>query len=227
VFIAAEPACSSISLPLASALLDRVPELEPATDPPDQNASSRLAKEIMPLAGALIRERIAPFVENAAVRLNQDARRISDYHARLLAEARRRGRSDADGVSEADSKIAAIVRQREEKLAELVERHRLRARGWIASVLVVTYAAMVCDVVVRRRQRELRIPIVFDPVLRAPLPRICPACSHPTLALHVCDEEGHLSCAACAAPCVACGRVTCRSCHPAGCRACTKAPPRP
>ena len=59
MFIAAESTCSSISLPLAAALLDRVAELEPATEPADQGVASRLAKEIMPLASELVRERMA------------------------------------------------------------------------------------------------------------------------------------------------------------------------
>lgn len=224
VFVAVEPVIGAVSVPLAEALLARIADVEPIGLPLDPAGLSGPAGRLVPLARALILDRLAGFREKVAFRLNQDAGRLSEYHATLLHEARRRRTARSDGGSGSDSKIAAILRQRDEKLAELVVRHRVGARCRVASALVVRYSASVCDILVRRRQREIRIPIALDPITRGALPLQCPACWHPTLTVHICDDAGHVTCSSCAAPCGACARVTCRICHPRGCRKCAKAP---
>jgi hypothetical protein len=184
----------------------------------DPASLARAIGRVEGVVRAVIRERLAPFRARLSARLARDAARLVSYHQTLLEEAaRRRGRGDP---AAADSKAAAVVRARDETLAGLVARHGVTVRYGHPSILAVSYPSCACDLIVRRRQREIPLSILWDPILHAPLPVSCPACTLPMLSFHACDDAGHLSCATCAAPCAGCSRVSCRSCHPGRCPKC-------
>jgi hypothetical protein len=214
--VATDASFRSVSPNLGRTLLGRLPDCVPIAL---RLAPSDLAGAIARVDGvvrAAITERLGPFRSRLAARLARDARRLLDYHDTLLSEARRRFR----GADSGESKAAAILRARDEKLRELVSRYSVSVRYAPLSVLAVSYPSCACDLVIRRRHREIPLPVAWDPVHHAPLPVSCPACALPALAFHACDDAGHLTCAACATPCPHCSRVSCRSCHPAGCPKC-------
>jgi len=216
VAVGAGPEPVAVSVPLADALLASLDEAAPAAVS-DEDGVETLARRVEPLVRSRIRDRLAPFREAMQRRLAADRERLVAYHDTLAAEAGRRPGKDPDALR---AKADAIARQRDEKLAELAERHSTQVRYALSSALHVTYEASVCDLVLRRRRREIEVCVAWDPFLHEPLPLLCAACDGPSLAFHVCDEAGHLTCATCAARCAECGRVTCRTCHGPGCRGC-------
>lgn len=223
VFVAYEPTLGLVSATLADALLERLASAEAVADPPEVGFVARSAEAVERHAQRLLRTRLEPLRERLSVRLTRDAERIGAYYDTLLSEATRRRRA-AKGLAASAEKIAAIRRQREEKLRELSFRYAVEVRTELSSSLALGYSAPACDVVLLRRKREIPLTLVRDPFLRGPLPFLCRACGEPTLAFHACDEAGHLTCSACAAPCAQCQRVTCRTCAPSGCRVCARSP---
>ncbi|MGQ0615011.1 MAG: hypothetical protein ACT4PV_14855 [Planctomycetaceae bacterium] len=223
VFVAVEPTFEAVSLPLARALRDALPDAEPVAWPPHPLDFDTMTRDADPTVRVEISRELDMFRKARLLRLEADRERLLAYHETLVAEASRRRGGDADkGEAALRSKIAAVVRRRDERLAEIVERHSVHVGYTLASVLLVSYTACVHELTVRRRDREITVPIAFDPLLREPLPRICPACRLSHHAWHVCDEAGHLTCATCAARCGSCGRVTCRACHGPKCRGCAR-----
>lgn len=223
VFVAAVPSSGALSAPLAEALLAELPRAEPGRMPeerPDLEAVARVAE---PAARAEIVARLAPFRAARRERFAIDRERLVAYHDTLAAEAARRRGGVADaGEAALRGKIDAVARQRDAKLAELAERHSVRVRYALSSALLASYEAPVCEIVLRRRSREIRFRLVWDPFLHGPLPLPCAGCGMPGLAFHACDEQGHLTCPLCAARCPRCARVTCRACHGPGCRVCSR-----
>ena len=225
LYVAHEPALGLVSVALAEELLRRLASAEAVVDPPDAALVASAAEAVERHAQRLLRVRLEPLRERLSVRMVRDAERIGTYYDTLLAEATRRRRA-AKGLAASAEKIAAIRRQREEKLRELSFRYAVEVRTELASSLALRYSTPACDVVLLRRKREIALTLVRDPFLREPLPLLCRACGEPTLAFHACDEAGHLTCSTCAAPCAECGRVSCRRCAPTGCKVCARSAPR-
>ena len=221
VFVAVEPGLGAVSAPLADALRRALVHAEPAAPPERPAELEALARAAEPVAREEILRRLEPYKRDRLRRLTADRERLVAYHDQLVAEASRRRRGDADTGEEAlRAKVAAIARQRDEKLAELGERHAVSVRYAFSSALLVSYEATICELILRRRRREIPVRLAWDPFLRAPLPLACSGCRKPSLSFHACDAAGHLTCPECAARCSGCGRVTCRACHGPGCRAC-------
>ncbi len=220
--VAFEPSLRSLSLPLASALLAELASAEPVEPAFAAAEVERAASAVAPHVRSLLAARLAPLRASLERRAARDAQRLLDYHETLLHEARKRARGP-EATAALASKIAAIERQRDEKMRELAFRYSVEVRYALSSILEVSYPVAISDLVLLRRRREIRLALPWDPFLRGVPPIACPACGEPALAFHACDEAGHLTCAACASPCRTCERVTCRACHPAGCRACARA----
>ncbi len=221
VFIAFEPALGLLSAALAAELLRRLASAEVARDAPAVVSLARSSRAVERHVQRLLERRLEPLRQRLSVRMACDAARLGAYYDTLLSEATRRRRA-AKGLAASSEKLAAIRRQCEEKLRELAFRYAVEVRLELASSLAFSYSAPACDAVLLRRKREIPLTLVRDPFLRAALPLLCLACGEPTFAFHACDEAGHLTCSACAAPCPACARVTCRRCVPAGCKVCAR-----
>ncbi len=219
-YVAVEPSLGLVSAAWARALLEHLPQALPAAVEAAPASIVRTAKLAEAHARALLAARLEPMRQRLAARMMRDAARLVDYHQTLLDEALRRRRGIDETVLE--KKRAAIVGQRDQKLAELAARLAIDVRIQLGSVIEIDYPASVCDLVLLRKKREIPLSVPWDPFLRAHLPRACQACSQPTFAFHACDGEGHLTCAACAKACAICGRVNCRVCEPAGCRVCSR-----
>lgn len=227
LYVAYEQSFNSLSAPLAQALIPHIGSAEPMRSEFSARALTSAAAVAGPHVLQALSAKVGPLRANLQRRLERDARRLFDYHDTLLREnsKRQRGSMADDARAALDAKAAAVTRQRDEKLRELVQRYSVEVRYSLASILDLSYPVAVCDARLIRRRRELALALPWDPFLRAVPPIACPTCSRPSLAYHVCDEAGHMSCSACAAACVACARVTCRACHPQGCRICTPSGP--
>ena len=221
VFVAFEPRLGLVSTALAEELLGRLASAEVARGAPESASLARSAQAVERHVQRVLRARLEPLRQRLSVRMARDAERIGAYYDTLLSEATRRRRA-AKGLEASAEKIAAIRRQREEKLRELAFRYAVEVRTELASSLALTYPAPACDAVLLRKKREIALTLVRDPFLREVLPLLCCACGEPAFAFHACDEVGHLTCSTCAAPCARCARVTCRQCVPAGCKVCTR-----
>lgn len=218
LYLAYEPSLRTLSAPLAAALLRELAGAMPAPVLPAAGPLADIAAAVTPHARTLLRARLEPLRGSLAGRMARDAQRLLDYHDTMLRETQARARrAPAEALA---AKTAAIVRRRDEKIRELAFRYRLAVRWSLASVLEVGYQATVCDLLLLRRRREIRLSLPWDPILHEVPPRACQGCGEPALTFQACDEHGHLTCTSCTSPCARCGRSACKACHPAGCRAC-------
>jgi len=207
------------SLALAPALHDEVLRAASAEPPAlSEEAIGAAAARLGPLVEREMTRALAPFRALAEQRMSVEHQRILDYHERLAKEASRRRRgADASAEEALASKREAILRQRADRLEDLAERHAVVAAYWLASALTVRQEVASLRFEIRRRRRELTLQVLWDPSLREFLGPPCDACTEATMHLVVCDEAGHATCAACAAPCPRCTRSRCRACHDEEC----------
>jgi hypothetical protein len=156
-----------------------------------------------------LQKRLARFLE-------LDRARLNDYYADLLKDAERRLKK-ADGLtadrhSALESKIAAIVAERESKLADVEQKYRLRVQLELVSLAVIALPKLDLTVEIRKRTSTVKRTVSWNPLLHAVDPLACDVCNHSGTTLHLCDN-GHLAHTDCLAPqCVECKRTFCQKC---------------
>lgn len=204
VLVAHQAALQLSSLAVAASLLARLDTAEPSSALPAPAEVSAAARAAWPVGRREIEAAVAPFVGSAAARLRREQTRLSAYHDKLLAEARRR-RHRAGNAEAAAAKLAAIARDREEKQHEITQRFAVRCEVTVPSALAVEHDGTVVAFAVRRRTRERIVPIAIDALERVAIPPGCEACGAPNRVFHTCDDAVHLVCMGCKAKrCPAC-----------------------
>jgi hypothetical protein len=120
-------------------------------------------------------------------------------------------------------RIAAIEREYAAKLNDL--RHNYALRVTIDWMQGLTLFAPVhrYEVLIKRRKGERIIRIDWHPAIRMIEP---PPCDWGTAAGQtrlVCDDNLHLTDPSGQTPCLSCGKIWCRACHPISCPRCDHA----
>ena len=153
-----------------------------------------------------LQKRLARFLE-------LDRARLTDYYADLLKDAERRlHKSDEERRPALESKIAAIVAERESKLADVEQKYHLRVQLELVSLAVIALPKLDLTVEIRKRAATIKRIVSWNPLLHIVDPLACDVCNHAGTALHLCDN-GHLAHADCLAPqCVECKRAFCKKC---------------
>lgn len=153
-----------------------------------------------------LQKRLARFLE-------LDRARLTDYYADLLKDAERRlHKSDEERRPALESKMAAIIAERESKLADVEQKYHLRVQLELVSLAVIALPKLDLTVEIRKRAATIKRTVSWNPLLHIVDPLACDVCNHSGTTLHLCDN-GHLAHTDCLAPqCVECKRAFCKKC---------------
>ncbi len=153
-----------------------------------------------------LQKRLARFLE-------LDRARLNDYYADLLKDAERRlKKAEEDRHPALKAKIAAIVAERESKLADVEQKYHLRVQLELVSLAVIALPKLDLTVEIRKRTSTIKRTVGWNPLLHIVDPLACDVCNHSGTTLHLCDN-GHLAHTDCLAPqCVECKRTFCQKC---------------
>jgi hypothetical protein len=165
--------------------------------------------EIRRLSGAI--------EQSANRRLARDTERIDSYYKDLLSQIEKRiarRAADPDAAGKERSRVAATQLDRAAKLQDLARKYSLKIRIQPGDVLVVPLPVREISARLIRKKAERVTKLHWNPKLGALESPWCEGCSGPAHPLFLCDERVHLLCKSCAAPCVHCGKHSCRACQP-------------
>ena len=195
-----------------------------ASAPLDLIAALTLAQE---RAADLLQRDLADTLSTASQRA---ARRLEEAQARLnvfyddlskALERRRQRAEDEERGAALVAKLEAVQAERQKKLAEAEEQHRLRVTLRLVAAALIARPMITTRVYVENRFAKVALTIAWDPVAKDLSLPVCQVCGQPTDRLHLCTS-GHLVCPDDALHCSACARELCRSCGAATCVVCHK-----
>ena len=193
-----------------------------ASAPLDLAAALTLTQE---RAAVLLPRDLADTLSTASQRA---ARRLEEAQARLhvfyddlskTLERRRQRAEDEERGAALAAKLEAVQAERQKKLAEAEEQHRLRVTLRLVAAALIARPMMTTQVYVENRFAKVALPIAWDPVAKDLSLPVCQVCGQATDRLHLC-ASGHLVCPDDAVHCSACTRELCRSCGVATCVVC-------
>lgn len=193
------------------------------------------APEPLDLAAALTlaQERAADFLQHdladtLSTASQRAARRLEEAQARLNTfyddlsknlERRRQRAEDEERGAALVAKLEAVAAERQKKLAEAEEQHRLRVTLRLVAAALIARPMMTTQVYVENRFVKVPLTIAWDPVAKDLSLPVCQVCGQPTDRLHLC-ASGHLVCPEDVLHCSACTRELCRVCGVATCVVC-------
>jgi hypothetical protein len=190
----------------------------------DQSADEELGGMVaeawtraMGLAAGAARHRLEEALASLRRRRERDFARVRDYYAAIDAEIRRRARrarakEDERAASEV-SRLEATAHAFRGRVAELIDRYRVRLRLAPLAAIICTLPAHIVTARVHRRSATRLITLAWNPVDRALELPSCDGCAAGVSAAALCDDRVHLLCAGCHAACEVCRRPFCRACH--------------
>lgn len=169
-----------------------------------------------------IRRDLSDFVRRLDRRLNKDVVRLEGYYGTLKEEVE--GRIQKRGLVGDDqerehSRIRAIDVELKRKIKEQQERYSLRVDVELLNVIRVTMLASLVILRIRRKNKEKRLELVWNPLLKDLELPVCEGCLRPIDTLYLCDEELHHLCPRCH-ECPSCHKAVCRVCYPRACPKC-------
>ena len=195
-----------VQTPPAPAFWNDEPALTPKT------LAALLERARQSVAGELgetlshLQKRLARFLE-------LDRARLTDYYADLLKDAERRlHKSDEERRPALETKIAAIIVERESKLADVEQKYHLRVQLELVSLAVIALPKLDLTIEIRKRVATIKRTVSWNPLLHIVDPLACDVCNYSGTTLLLCDS-GHLAHTDCLAPqCVECKRTFCKKC---------------
>jgi hypothetical protein len=169
-----------------------------------------------------IRRDLSHFVRRLDRRLNKDVIRLEEYYGTLKEEVE--GRIQKRGLVGDDqerelARIRAIDVELKRKIKEQQDRYSLRVDVELLNVIRVTMLASLIILTVRRKNREKRLELVWNPLLKDLELPACEGCLRPADICYLCDEELHHICLWCH-ECPSCHKAVCRVCYPQTCPKC-------
>lgn len=186
----------------------------PALDKP---LEERALDALLERAKRSVRQELAADLEKLqkrAARFRQlDEARLEAYYQELEGDlAQRLTTASAERRPGLEEKLAAVRTEREQKLADVAERYRVRVNLTLLNVLVIQQPKLVTPATIENRTTAIDVYAVWDPLLHRLEPLACQVCGGPGQRLYLC-HNGHLAHQRCLAPaCVDCKRVFCELC---------------
>ena len=160
------------------------------------------------MAGDLdaLQKRVARFCE-------LDEARLNEYYQELERDLQHRlAGASADRRASLEEKLAAVRRERQQKLADVAERYRVKLNLTLLNLLVIQQPKLVVPLNIENRTTQIGVYAVWDPLLHQLEPLACQVCGEPGQRIYLC-YNGHLAHQECLAPaCMDCKRVFCRHC---------------
>jgi hypothetical protein len=207
------------------AILTEEPVYEHMAQAPVRWRSDGGALSLPVLEGLLERATRAALVEldtplqtlrsRAARHLELDRARLTEYYdemARGLQQRIDRAFSD-ERRAPLESRLAATQAERQDKLADVEAKYRLRVELELINLQVINQPKVLLPVHIRHRSLQVERTVVWDPLLHRIEPIACDVCGKPGTRLMLCSGR-HLVHDDClhAEQCVDCKRVYCRLC---------------
>lgn len=193
-----------------------------ATASPDLTAALALGQE---RAAVFLQRDLADTLsaasQRAARRLEEAQDRLNTFYDDLIKtlERRRQRAEDEEKETALAAKLEAVAAERQKKLAEAEEQHRLRVTLRLAAAAIIARPMMTTQVSVENRFAKAPLSIAWDPVAKDLCLPVCQVCGQPTDRLHLC-ASGHLVCPDDVRHCSACTRELCKTCGVATCVVC-------
>jgi hypothetical protein len=171
-----------------------------------------------PAAEGLARQRLSETIESLGRRRDRDLARLRDYYAGIDHEVRRRARralakQDTEGARAEASRLEATAHAYRSRVADLVDRHRVRVRLSPLGAVACTLTVHQVTARLHRRSASRDVRLAWNPLDRALEAPCCDGCGRGATTVTLCDDQVHLLCTRCTAACETCGKPFCRACH--------------
>jgi hypothetical protein len=184
-----------------------------------------------------IRADMAAFLKSMTRRLDRDLARLCEYYNDLRRESLQRARRRAVAaarVSSDDSpeqvlpsparnpglEIEAVSSEYDNKVADLLQKYAIKVDARVIQILELITPVQRFDIVIKRRKRERRLCLDWNPISKVLDPPPCEHTYTSEVIRVVCDDALHLISPESHGPCSGCGREYCRACSREKCPRC-------
>jgi hypothetical protein len=175
--------------------------------PHDLDDSHRLEVPVIPMgqayaaAQAALRRRVDDESRHHRVRIENrfgvEFARVNGYYDQVAHDLRlRRHTNDSAAAEGLERKLKATEAERERKLHELGEKHRLHMRARLTSACILIQAKTYFTVLVDRGPTTRRLKLCYDSWLERLEPPACEGCHAETSRVHV-TADARMLCASC------------------------------
>ncbi len=174
--------------------------------------------QVLDKASHAVAHTLGPRLEQAQRRsrrlLELDLARLISFYDETEhdLERRLRGSTDENRAASLRSKLALAQIDRQRKLADVQEKHRLRLSLDLVNVALVAQPKLALRAWIENRYQKLPYDFIWDPVLHTLEAPLCVVCQRPFTRLHLC-ANGHLMCDAHTHNCDLCKREFCGLCQ--------------
>ncbi|MFH1152867.1 MAG: hypothetical protein V1793_03535 [Pseudomonadota bacterium] len=137
-----------------------------------------------------IDRQIAEFKKSMNRRYARDSRSLDEYYAALkleMEESMTRAGISERLLNERQQKIALIPEELNAKKADLLNRYSIRVGISLAAAMVVTTPAVKIIARLASGNRKTDIYMIYNPILKAMDPMVCPSCGLGMRALGLCS----------------------------------------
>ena len=187
---------------------------------PDSWSRDRVNKLVRTALPARVASSVQPFLRGTRRRLERDLDRLFDYYNRLWEESLRRLTKQGAEVERDGSRLGAIGREYRAKVADLEKNYALKVEVEHVQTLELIIAVRRFELLIKRRKKERRIYLDWNPIARRLDPLPCEYCFTGEGSRMVCDEALHLVSFPAHGPCQNCEKAYCRACYPLKCPKC-------
>jgi hypothetical protein len=205
-----------VPFPELQGLLDQInPDLTLLDHPFPVNAThiTQLSAKAGDVARCQLQVQVAPLEAAIKARLERVLLRLSTYYRRLLAEVN-------SGDPAQDETIRAdLERDLKQKMAEELERHRLRVTLTPLSVAVASVPLIYYYLDLNTNHTRQKLKFAQELYLGQLIPLLCYHCQERLDHLALCDRD-HVVHAHCRKRCQRCNRVVCHTCGIQNCAIC-------
>jgi hypothetical protein len=170
-------------------------------------------------AKALVEDRLQDAIGSLRRRRDRDFTRLREYYLAIDDEIRRRARraltkNDEAALKTERSRLDATAQAFRARVADLVDRYRVRVRLESFAAVVCTLPVHHVTARVHRRSANRTLALAWNAFDRALELPACDGCGTGISTITLCDDRVHLLCSTCYCECETCRRSYCRACHP-------------
>ena len=191
-------------------------QLPPQWDAVKQHA---LLKRALP---DRVRTQLQPFLNGMQRRLDRDLERVLEYYDGMRQEAfRKLKKKNADSARE-QLRLDSAEREYQAKVSDLKQKYDLRVTLELSQTLELICPVQRLELLIKRRKGERKMPLDWNPLVRALEPLPCEWSATADKGRMICDDKLHCVSLPGHAPCENCNKEYCRACHPMRCPKCNK-----
>lgn len=204
-------------------------------------SAEQIFKVVSRAVPSRIRNHLSPFLRGMTRRLDRDLARVCEYYNDLHRESSLRARKRAAVASKASSPlqleedvqsaidlsrieasaIEAVSREYESKVADLQQKYAMKVDVRLIQILDVITPVQRFELLLKRRKRERRFNLDWNPVSKLLEPPPCEYSYTADPVRLVCDDALHLISPDSHRPCPNCNREYCRACTGGRCSKCS------